>query len=134
MTGREWTGSVARLDDAMVELAVEMANLGTPRDEPLDDERVRAWWRDHAYTLSEWAAAVRELYARLDEGEHVTNAQGVAMARLLRNARELRVNRIASSIEQERTGGSDPMLGFVQTYRDGTRIYGGIEPDGSVNA
>lgn len=127
MTGREWTGSVSVLPESMDALAVEMANLGA--HDPDHDAisvatALETFLRDHAYTLSEWAAAVRELYVRLDEGEHVTNAQGVAMARLLRNASTLRVTRVDPS--------GSPFLGFEQTYEDGRVILGGIEPDGSV--
>jgi hypothetical protein len=96
-TTREWTGSVAVLPESMAAFAVEMANKANDALEELrtaedrsDVDRalseVATFLQDHAYTLGEWSDAVRELYARLDEGEFPTNAQGVALARFLRPA------------------------------------------------
>lgn len=78
--GREWTGSVSDLPNSLRALAQEfaekaLANPGSPH---------ASYLQDHAYTLNEWGDAVELLYAKLDEGEIVTNAQGVALARFLR--------------------------------------------------
>lgn len=84
---RQWTGSVSDLPKAMRELAIEMSRIASagnaPRDES-DANQLAGFLQDHAYTLSEWADAVEQLYARLDQGEIPTNAQGVALARFLR--------------------------------------------------
>jgi hypothetical protein len=78
--GREWTGSAANLPKSLRELAHEfVAKAHEHRESPL-----ASYLTDHAYTLSEWADAAEQLYARLDEGEFPTNAQGVALARFLR--------------------------------------------------
>lgn len=93
MSEREWTGSVSNLPAGIRNLAIAMSDRGSERidsaDERSDVDRelieLRAWLQDHAYSLSEWADAVEQLYARLDEGEVVTNAQGVSLARFLRS-------------------------------------------------
>lgn len=78
--GREWSGSCANLSESLRALAIEFAGKShTDAGSPL-----ASYLSDHAYTLAEWADAVEQLYARLDEGEIPTNAQGVALARFLR--------------------------------------------------
>lgn len=86
MAEREWTGSVSVLPHSMREFANEMTNVArTVEDDPAAlAAKLSGFLIDHAYTLSEWADAVDQLYARLDEGKVPTNAQGVALARFLR--------------------------------------------------
>lgn len=91
MPQREWTASTTVLPQAMRELAVKMAreaNEATVLDN--DAARLRNFLRDEAYTLSEWADAVEQLYARLPDGQPHTNAQGVALVKRI-NERTRRV-------------------------------------------
>lgn len=138
MGGREWTGSVAVLPEAMRELAIKMANVAAIRNAPMDESDARemaTFLADEAYTLSEWADAVEQLYARLDAGEGVTNAQGVRIAALLRGSpgSTIQVSRVAVLHPPASNPPEPEFLGFVLTHADGAQITGGIEPDGSAH-
>jgi hypothetical protein len=118
---REWTGSCANLAESMEALAVKFASRA--------NETGDSFLQDEAYTLSEWADAIRELYARLDVGDGlVTNAQGVAIARLMRG----RLDETATvSRPLARTAGL-PENWLLVTFSAGFEC--GIAPDGSVSS
>lgn len=131
MPQREWTGSVAVLPKAMRELAVTMASLAdrAHRDgvnEPKASlSEVQSFLRDEAYSLSEWADAIEQLYARLDAGDGITNAQMVTLGRLMRDYK-------ADSATVAVTGSAD-LLAFDLQERGSFIVNGGIEPDGRAH-
>lgn len=124
--GREWTGSVSDLPNSLRALAQEfaekaLANPGSPH---------ASYLQDHAYTLNEWGDAVELLYAKLDEGEIVTNAQGVALARFLGNGFRNAERRFAWA--NVALGGA----GLPDSYlhvRMGDGYEGGIDREGRVS-
>lgn len=132
---REWTGSVAVLPDSMAALAIEMSNLATNRNAPMDESDAREmadFLRDHAYTLAEWSDAIRELYARLDEpkGEIPTNAQAIALGNFLRG--HFRSDDVSSRYANVSRGGA----GLGDSYlhvRFGDGYEGGIDPEGRTS-
>lgn len=135
MPQREWTGSVAVLPQAMRQLANACADMANepdrdPKPEGADVERIAAalaeFLRDEAYTLSEWADAIEQLYARLDEGDPITNAQMVKLGQLMRNYKADRAIVLAP-----RKG--EKLLAFDLTERGAFLVNGGIEPNGSAH-
>lgn len=124
---REWTGSVANLGASMRLLAEEFAKRGYST-EASNVRREREYLADQAYTLAEWADAIEQLYARLDEGEVPTNAQGVALARFLRG--HFRNDRFANAtVTRGGMGLSDKYL--LVRMSDG--YTGGIAPNGDTS-
>lgn len=132
MAEREWTGSVSVLPHSMREFANEMTNVArTVEDDPAAlAAKLSGFLIDHAYTLSEWADAVDQLYARLDEGKVPTNAQGVALARFLGNGFRNAERRFAWA--NVALGGA----GLPDSYlhvRMGDGYEGGIDREGRVS-
>lgn len=125
-TDRQWTGSCANVPESLRALALEfMAKAHEHEDSPLSRYLI-----DHAYTLNEWGDAVEQLYARLDEGEIVTNAQGVALAGFLR--RSFRTAVPAYRWANVAQGG----MGLPDTYlhvRMADGFTGGIDQEGRVS-
>lgn len=118
---REWTGSCANLGESMRALAITFAERGNETND--------SFLRDEAYTLSEWADAIDELYARLDVGEGlVTNAQGTAIARLMRGRLD---ETVTVSRTLARVAGL-PANWLLVTFSAGFEC--GIAPDGSVSS
>jgi hypothetical protein len=139
-TERQWTGSVAKLPESMDQLAVEMSMKASAAAVRLADvpeaRELAQFLADHAYTLSEWADAVRTLYVRVDEtdGEVPTNAQGVALARFLRPGFE-RADRADRHAQVSRAGaglGDDYLYVRVPNGRGGW-YEGGIDREGRVS-
>lgn len=123
---REWTGSCANLAESLRMLAIEFMNKS--REHP--DTPLSSYLQDHAYTLGEWGDAVDALYARLDEGELVTNAQGIALAAFLRRG-WMNAERRFQFASVARGGD-----GLPETYllvRMGDGFTGGIDPDGRTS-
>lgn len=118
---REWTGSCAVLPEALRALAITFAERGGETND--------SFLRDEAYTLSEWADAVEQLYARLDAGEPYTNAQGVALARRI-TERTQRVEVYPRPFDLP-----DGSLRVLIHDAGAQRAFEcGIEPDGSVSS
>jgi hypothetical protein len=118
---REWTGSCANLAESMEALAVKFANRA--------NETGDSFLQDEAYTLSEWADAIRELYARLDADEPHTNAQGVAISRRITERTE-RVEIFPRPFDL-------PEGYLLATFHDrdaAMPFVCGIAPDGSVSS
>lgn len=140
---RQWTGSCANVPESLRALALEfMTKAYAARDELKIDSgaersdvdralaELSAYLIDHAATLSEWGDAVEQLYARLDEGEIVTNAQGVALAGFLR--RGFRTAVPAYRWANVAQGG----MGLPNTYlsvRMADGFEGGIDQEGRVS-
>lgn len=124
MADREWTGSVSVLPQSMRELALEFDRKAHEHGtSPLSSYLV-----DHASTLIEWADAIEQLYARLDEGDTVTNAQGVALARFLRG-HFMRDRFSNATVCRGGAGLPDDFL-YVR-FSDG--YEGGIAPNGDTS-
>lgn len=124
--GREWTGSVSDLPNSLRALAMEFAETALANR----DSQLSSYLQDHAYTLSEWGDAVEQLYAKLDEGEIVTNAQGVALAGFLRRGFRNAERRVAWA--NVALGGA----GLPDSYlhvRMGDGFEGGIDSEGRVS-
>lgn len=131
MHEREWTGSVAVLPESMRLLALQMDELANTGAVDGVEMRGADFLRDHAATLAEWADAVEQLYARLDEGEIPTNAQGIALARFLRPAFRDDAHPADRSAHVSRGGAGLPDSYLYVRLSDG--YEGGIDSDGRVS-
>jgi hypothetical protein len=119
----------APLEDRLDALAIQFSE--TAWNEDMSEQQLRAYLRDHAYSLCEFAEQVRDEYVRADaEGKVPTNAQGIAIARVIRGrwAGDIDYN-VTVGREMSFDGGKSPRIGFH--FVDG--FTGGIAPDGSVN-
>lgn len=131
MHEREWTGSTAVLPESLRLLALQMQELANTGAINGVEMTAADFLRDNAYTLSEWADAVEQLYARLDEGEIPTNAQGIALARFLRPAFRDDAHPADRSAQVSRGGMGLPDSYLLVRLSDG--YTGGIDRDGRTS-
>lgn len=120
MSAREWTGSCANLGESMRALAIKFAERAHETND--------SFLQDEAYTLSEWADAIDQLYIRSDAGGLITNAQGAAIARLMRG-------RLDETVTVSRTLAQ--VVGLPENWLLVTFSAGfecGIAPNGGVSS